>query len=314
DWNGSYYGGWNLCPEAYTEFKASDIGRLWKFNDVFAKSGPELIGVADGATIPSDPCLCVNEDFVLEWDRLCDACEYDVQIAMDEGFKHIIYSDLWANSDHGECDGILATQCEDPISFYKPSDPCAPSLVVEEGILDCNQTYWWRVRARFAETGEAYRSQWSDKWSFTVAVGPGGAIKLTAPDDGATNVPLQNIVFTWTAVSDATSYEFSLMDASGAEVASNSGDATSFVYSGSFDYDSAYMWKVTAMKGSNVLSESGTATFRSMMEPTAPPEIPETVINFPEPAGTPSWVWVVIALAAILIITVIVLIFRTRRV
>jgi bacteriorhodopsin len=51
-----------------------------------------------------------------------------------------------------------------------------------------------------------------------------------------------------------------------------------------------------------------------MVQPTPPPEIPETVINFPEPAGTPSWVWVVIALAAILIIVVIVLIFRTRRV
>ena len=45
-----------------------------------------------------------------------------------------------------------------------------------------------------------------------------------------------------------------------------------------------------------------------------PPTYPETIINFPEPPGTPSWVWGVIALAAILIIVVIVLIFRTRRV
>jgi hypothetical protein len=102
---------------------------------------------------------------------------------------------------------------------------------------------------------------------------------------------------------------------SGAEVASNSGDATSFVLGSKLDYDSAYMWQVNAMMGSNVLSESGTSTFRTMSKPTAPPEIPETVINFPEPVtGTPTWVWVVIALAAILIIVVIVLIFRTRRV
>jgi hypothetical protein len=125
---------------------------------------------------------------------------------------------------------------------------------------------------------------------------------------------LESLVFTWTAVADATSYEMTLTDASGAEVASNSGDTTSFVLTSKLDYDSAYMWQVKAMKGSNVLSESGVSTFRTMMEPTAPPEIPETVINFPEPAGTPSWVWVVIALAAILIIVVIVLIFRTRRV
>jgi len=210
---------------------------------------------------------------------------------------------------------MLITECESNASFYKPSDPCVPSIVVPQGALDCNQQYWWRVRARAAETGEAYRSWWSDKWSFTVAVGPDGAIKLTAPDDGASNVPLENIVFTWSAVADATSYEFTLWDSSGAEVASNSGDATSFVLGSKLDYDTAYTWQVDAMMGSNVISESGVSTFRTMSKPTAPPEIPETVINFPEPVtGTPTWVWVVIALAAILIIVVIVLIFRTRRV
>ncbi len=309
---------------SFTDHKfagSNNYGRLWKYNDCFSKAGPELIGVEDGATIPSDPCACVNEDFVLEWDRICDACEYDIQIALDEGFKHIVMStSLWANSDHTDCnfatgDNMLIGACETaPMEFYKPSDPCVPSLVIAK-TLDCGQQYWWRVRARVAETGEVYRSQWSDKWSFTVAVGPGGAIKLTAPDDGASNVPLENIVFTWTAVADATSYEMVLMDASGAEVASNSGDATSFVLGSKLDYDSAYMWQVNAMKGSNVISESGNSTFRTMSAATPPPEIPETVINFPEPVtGTPTWVWVVIALAAILIIVVIVLIFRTRRV
>ena len=319
DMGDSYYNGWDSC---YEEFASSDAGRLWKYNDVFSKSGPELIGVADGTTIPSDPCDCVNEDFVLEWDRLCDACEYDVEIAMDESFKHKVWKTSticaeWSGAscmDHDACGTGMMECCESLMTFYKPSDPCAPSIVVPQGTLDCNQQYWWRVRARAAETDEVYRSWWSDKWSFTVAVGPDGAIKLTAPDDGATNVPLENIVFTWTAVADADSYEMVLMDSSGAEIGSNSGDATSFVLTSKLDYDSAYMWMVKAMKGSNVLSESGTATFRTMMEPTAPPEIPETVINFPEPPGTPSWVWVVIALAAILIIVVIVLIFRTRRV
>jgi hypothetical protein len=108
---------------------------------------------------------------------------------------------------------------------------------VPEGTLDCNQTYWWRVRARAAETGELYRSQWSEKWSFTVAVGPDGAIKLTSPDDGTSNVPLQNVVFTWTSVSDATSYEMSLTDASGAVIASSSGTSTSYVLADKLAYD-----------------------------------------------------------------------------
>ena len=204
--------------------------------------------------------------------------------------------------------------CESEMTFYKPSDPCAPSIVVPKGTLDCCTEYWWRVRARAAETGEVYRSWWSDKWSFTVAVGPGGAIKLTAPDDGATNVPIDGIVFTWTNVQEADTYEMTLWDGSGAEVASASGDFTSFIMTDKLDYDSAFTWQVNALNGGRVISSSNTSTFRTMMQPTPPPEIPETVINFPEPPGTPTWVWVVIALAAILIIVVIVLIFRTRRV
>jgi hypothetical protein len=321
-----YYDGWDdSCPDGHTEFADSNFGRLWQYTDCFAKAGPALIGVDDGATVPSDPCDCVNEDFVLEWDRICDACEYDVEIALDEGFKHKVWTTSticatggWSSAGcetHEDCGDMVLEPCESTMTFYKPSDPCVPSIVVPKATLDCNQQYWWRVRARVAETGEIYRSQWSDKWSFTVAVGPGGAIRLTAPDDGASNVPLESIIFTWTVVADATSYDLTLMDASGAEVASNSDDATSFVLGSKLDYDSAYMWQVNAMKGSNILSESGVSTFRTMSKPTAPPEIPETVINFPEPVtASPTWVWVVIALAAVLIIVVIVLVFRTRRV
>jgi len=310
-----YYDGWNEC---YTKFANANVGRLWKFTDVFANAGPSLIGVAKGFTVPSDDCECVNVQVILEWDRLCDACEYDIEIALDSAFKHKVWTTTtitWPGANvicHDPCDGVL--QCEPERCYYKPSDPCAPSIVVPKGALDCNTEYFWRVRARFAETNESYRSWWSDVWSFTVAVGPDGAIKLTAPDDGATNVPRQNLVFTWTAVSEATAYDLTIWDDKGAEVASNSGTTTSYVLAKELGYDSAYTWQVKAMKGSNVLTSSSVSTFRTMVQPTPPPTIPETVINFPEPAGTPSWVWVVIALAAILIIVVIVLIFRTRRV
>jgi len=319
----SYYLGWDADgdPAEYTKFLNSDYGRLWKFTDVFATAGPSLIGITKGATVASDDCECINVQVILEWDRICDACEYDIEIALDAGFKHKVWTvstidGTWPGANvvsHTPCAGVLG-KCDVPANFYKPSDPCAPSIVVPKGALDCNVEYFWRVRARAAETGEVYRSQWSEAWNFTVAVGPDGAIKLTAPDDGATNVPRQNLVFTWTAVSDTTAYEMKVWDATGAEVASASGAATSYVLTKELGYDAAYTWQVKAMKGSNVLSESQVSTFRTMMKPTPPPEIPETIINFPEPAGTPSWVWVVIALAAILIIVVIVLIFRTRRV
>jgi photosystem II stability/assembly factor-like uncharacterized protein len=313
-----YYDGWNGC---YTEFDDGDIGRLWKFTDCFAKAGPSLIGIANGSTVPAGDCDdCGSAQIVLEWDRLCDACEYDIEIALDSGFKHKVWTTstidgAWAGAKivtHLPCDGVI--DCEPLRAYFKPSDPCAPSIVVPAGALDANTEYFWRVRARFAETNESYRSWWSETWSFNIAIGNSGAVKLTAPDDGATNVPRQNLVFTWTAVSGATGYEMTIWDSKGAEVASSTGTATSYVLTTALGYDSPYTWQVKAMKGNNVLSTSQVSTFRTMMQPTPPPTIPETVINFPEPAGTSSWVWVVIALAAILIIVVIVLIFRARRV
>jgi len=313
-----YYDGWDDC---HAEFKDSLTGRLWTYTDCFSKSGPEPIGVENRATIASDPCECVNEEFVLEWDRLCNACEYDVEIALDESFKHKVWTtsticDTWASADcvtHVDCGDDVLEGCESEMQFAKPSDPCAPSIVVPQGTLDCNQEYYWRVRARAAEPGELYRSQWSDTWSFTVAVGPKGAVRLTAPDDGATNMPLQDVVFTWTAVAGANSYEMVLRDSSGIEVASTTGTDTSYVLSSPLEYDAAYTWHVRALKGSNVLSESHVSTFRTMSRPLPPQEIPQTVVNFPEPAGTPGWVWVVIGLAGALIIVVIVLVFRTKR-
>jgi len=304
--NARYYVGWDWVAD---EFDDSAAGRVWVYDDCFAKAGPDLIGVADGATIPSDPCYCYNEEFVLEWERDCNACEYEIQIALDEGFRHVVWDTTeWANKTHDRI-------CESAIELYKPPKPASPSLLVVQDMLDCNEDYWWRVRSHYAETGEIIRSQWSDKWSFTVAVGPGGAIELTSPDDGATNVALEGVVFTWTAVADATGYDFALMDASGGSIDSKTGlTGTSYAYSGKLSYDTAYTWQVSAMKNGNVLSESAVSTFRSVSESVPPAEFPELVVNIPPAPGTPAWVWAIIGIGAVLVITVIVLIFRTRKV
>jgi len=291
------------------EFSDSAWGRLWVYEDCLSKAGPDLVGVADGATIPSDECYCYNEEFVLEWERICNACEYEIQIALDEAFRHIVMdtSDFDTNNH--------AYACDLDVDTYKPSKPASPSLLIEQDTLDCNQQYWWRVRSRYTETDEVIRSQWSDKWSFTVAVGPGGAIELTSPDDGATNVPLEGVVFTWTAVAEATGYDFALMDASGGSVDSKTGlTGTSYAYSGKLSYDTAYTWQVAAMKGGNVLSESSVSTFRAVSEPVPPAEFPELVVNIPPTPGTSAWVWAIIGIGAVLVIVVIVLIFRTRKV
>ncbi len=91
-----YYNGWNDC---YTKMDDDNVGRLWKFTDCFATAGPTLLGIEDGSTVASDDCECVNATAILEWDRICDACEYDVEIAFDAAFKYKV----WTVRRHQRC-------------------------------------------------------------------------------------------------------------------------------------------------------------------------------------------------------------------
>jgi len=272
------------------------LGALWGYEDCFAESSLSLSAPASGSLIASDPCFCYNEAFTLKWDQQCDSCLYDVQVALDEDFTEVV-TDV-------------------SVSDYDPPSASNPSMVIEAGELDCSTTYYWRVRNSEADSGEVVKGFWSTPWSFAVEAGPLGAIQLTSPDNGVSNVPIDGLVFTWTSVATAEGYDFDLMDSSGASVDSQSGlSATSYAYAGSLAYDSAYTWQVTAVKGSgmsasDVVSTSQVFTFRSAPAPAAPVEPPAP----PEPAGTPAWVWVIIGIGAVLVITVIVLIFRTRRV
>ncbi len=270
------------------------LSTLWGYEDCFAEGGVSLSAPGSGSLIPSDPCNCWNEKFVLKWDQPCDGCLYDVQIALDEDFND------------------MYLEWED----YDPPSARSPSLVVDDGDLDCSTTYYWRVRSTEADTGEVVRSWWSVAWDFAVEAGPMGAIELTSPDNGVTNVPVKGVVFIWTSVDGADTYNFSLMDAGGTEVDSQTGlTGTSYAYAGTLGLDTAYTWQVTAMKGtgmskSDTVSVSQIYTFRTAPAPVPPPEAPAPA----PPPTTPSWVWVIIGIGAVLVITVIVLIFRTRRV
>jgi hypothetical protein len=241
----------------------------------------------------------VNEAFVLKWDRLCIACQYQIQIKNADKTA-AVFTGYAVNESIGKTNEELM------------ANPAAPSYVVPKGKLDCSKTYYWRVRVIHAETGEDIRSPWSSYRAFTVAAGPGGAIALTAPDEGAADVPIENVSFTWTNVQDATRYEFVLSskpDMSAVVVKEPKLTGTAYQLAATLEYSSPYYWQVTAIKDANTLSKSSISTFTTVSKPVPPPVIPET----PKPT-TPAWVWVVIGIGAVLVIVVIVLIFRTRRV
>ncbi len=269
------------------------LGRLWTYEDCYAKAGPALLSPASDALVDADSCYCWNDAFTLKWDRQCDACSYNLQISLDEDFTEVVLD--WSGKD-GDCDEI----------DYEPPSGSKPSYVVENGELgtgSCGTTFYWRVRSADAETDEVIHSPWSEVRSFTVAVGPMAAVTLTNPGNGATGVAVSNIPFTWDEVADSTGYEFSLVDAeTDAEVVSATPAGTTYTYTGTLSYGTSYYWTVKAMKDTTVFGDA-TGTFTTGAEGVVPPA-----------PTTASWLWVIIALAAVVWLVILVLIFRTRRV
>jgi len=299
---------WAIDNCCYDMDGGDSSGSPWVYRDCFSKAGPTLLNVPDASVVAAGDCACGNEVFSLSWERLCNECEYEFDISLNDAFTKIVVTEQDAAFNGFIGDG----------GFYDPPSNTSPSVVIAEGVLDCSTEYFWRVRTRYSDKPETIRSWWSNTWSFTIE--SCATLGLTAPDDGASNLALEGVGFTWQAVDDAT-YDFTLSANSdlSSPIASESGiTGTAFAYDGKLDYNTTYFWKVVAMSGSNVIGESDTSTFTTRPEPTEPPALPEypAYPDYPEPvqASTPAWVWVVIAIGAVLVITIIVLIFRTRRV
>jgi hypothetical protein len=297
---------WAIDYCCYDMDGGDDSGSPWVYRDCFSKAGPTLTNVPDGSVVAAGDCACGNEVFTLNWERLCNECEYEFDISLNDGFTKIVLNEQ-------DFPGFIGDG-----GFYDPPSNTAPSVVIGEGALDCNTEYFWRVRTRWSDKPETIRSWWSDTWSFTVE--SCAALGLTAPDDGASNLPLEGIGFTWQAVDDAT-YDFTLSANSdlSSPIASETGiSGTAYAFDGELDYSTTYFWSVVAMDGSNVIAESDVSTFTTRPEPSEPPALPEypEYPAYPEPVQptTPGWVWAVIAIGAVLVIVIIVLIFRTRRV
>jgi hypothetical protein len=295
------YGG----DDAYDMYEDDLDGHVWTFEDCYAKKAVELVSPADGFVVPTDVCECCNVPFAIKWDRLCDACCYEIQFALDEDF-----TDIMAIMDMmpvGEGDGIGI----DGYYFdcYCPASPMNPSAW-----LGCyfnpEFTYYWRVRASQAETCQEIHSWWSDGMSFTVAPSKqAAAINLVSPELGTTGVAIDGVGFSWNLMATADEFDWVLDDNAdlASPVESKTGlTSTAYGCTKTLEYDTTYYWQVTAYKGGSAIAMSSVGTFRTIAE-AAVPVTPVT-------PSTPVWVWVIIAIGAVLVIVVIVLIFRTRRV
>jgi len=175
----------------YYDMDWGEEGTVWTFEDCYAKKAPEISNPADGDVILADPCSCYSVPFTVTWDSLCDACSYDIEFAMDEDFTMPV-------AVNGESDTTLHLEEQDVPSYSILGGPA--------GGLSCETTYYVRVRAADAATGQVIHSWWSDPIEIKIAPNAGAGVTLTAPDNGVTNVPLTGIGFTWTTVQSADEY------------------------------------------------------------------------------------------------------------
>jgi len=227
------------------------------------------------------------------------------------------------NPDNDDCEGLLR-----PVNVLEPcvyipaggsfaddaesDEEANGSAIAFYGQLECGHVYYWRVMARECATGVQIRSPWSEVRMFTVKAGlPVRAdyygLKLLAPDNGCLGCPVQPASFSWSPFKETTKYKFVLAkDAAMTQVVAEAEvPTTAYEYNGTLDYSTNYFWRVMSLEPAPS-DWSATFSFQTEAAPP-PPAAPE------EAPATPIWVWVIIAIGAILVIVTLVLIFKTRR-
>jgi len=256
---------------------------VWTYED-FLATQVELTAPADGWALTDE------DEVTLRWAELEGADEYTLEYTDDPEWE-----------EHK----IKLTGIDNDYKWIED--------------LDAGTTYYWRVKV---SQGEPLLSRWSDKRSFTTALAKVEVPLEWMPENGAQDVILTPS-FGWTRVSKATGYEFELADNSAfTDATKETTPINSLVSPITLNYSTTYYWRVRAIKDTAPVSGWISGAFTTMAKPVEPlppveitptPPAPEIVIP-PAPAPiTPAWIYVIIAIGAVLVIAVIVLIVRTRR-
>jgi len=284
-----------------------DRGMLWAYTDCLAKRGPKLT-MDDGTIIGCDPATGRGQEVNFTWEQLCIATQYQLMVAKDSKFTLRIF-------DSAIFQPVSVTS---PALIYLTgglaTSPTIVAPTVAPSALECGHKYYWRVRVRGAVTGEIIMSPYSEVRSFVIKAGfrvttPYYGPQLLEPINGcgcACDAPLN---FSWSPFKETQKYKFELSENPdmSSPVVSVEVPTTAYQYKGTIKCNQVYFWRV--MSTQPAPSEwSAVFSFKTQKQvvPPAPPVVPEE--------KTPVWVWVVIAIGAILVIVTLVLIFKTRRV
>jgi hypothetical protein len=275
---------------------ANQIGRLWEYTDTAAKVGPWTTAPASGSSIPVDPKTGRAVEVNFAWKQLSYSTVYEFQLAKDIDFyNRVLVSE-----------NITPVDQRSPEVYLPAGALIAPSgsNIGSWANLESGHTYYWRVRARAAITGEIIRSPWSATMYFTVEAGlptasPYPTVVLFSPVYGARNVSTTP-GFSWSGMPGVTKYEFTLAKDAALQqvIVKVSVPMTSYLYDGKLDSNTGYFWQVRAIEP--VVSDpSAIGTFTVVAEKKPVTPAAET------PAPIPPWVWWIIATFTALVVVII---------
>ncbi|HEX73867.1 MAG TPA: hypothetical protein G4N93_01795 [Dehalococcoidia bacterium] len=308
--------GENGCTDSNVLWAVGDDGdcdEVWFYEDILA-TPVILASPSDGANLD----VAKTDEVTLTWEALCEADEYEIDLyeycaeCPDEKLYVLEGYEFECDEDCVGCSG----------------ETCCLSLPVvdQDRDLEPGTTYYWQVRVL---EGEPTVSKWSELWEFTTAMPAIPFFELCSPECGADDIIISPN-FSWNSVSDATSYDVQLATNENFDpvLASGTPIANAWLGAPELDYSTTYYWRVRAVKD-GVTSEWTTCIFTTVAEEVEVWVSPYTGEKFDseeallahidawEAAHAPTtspYIWVIIAIGALLVIAVLILIVRTRRV
>lgn len=292
---------------------AGGAGFLMAYDDTMALATPT-------ATVPAvvayDPNNLGSAQFTISFPAISNATQYDLYFFTDAACTQFVTA--WT------APALI------PAPTFTPAVAAAPAATIAAGTFTAGADYWMLVRARNQVPTDLIRSRFSDPIKFTVEIGvpiqaPGVGPVLTSPAPGATDVDAAAVAFSWGTMLQATEYEFIL--ATDSALQNTIAGTPAYVTTPSFgpvtlDAGESYFYAVKVTKPSVSPQSVGSFTTATTVSVWTDPatgltyptrEALEAAIAARGAPSTPIYIWIVIAIGAILVIAVIWLIFTTRK-
>jgi len=280
---------------------------LWIYTDLLSEgsAGPTLVGPEDGYAM-------LNTDQAV----------YQIENVTGITNWQLIFS-----NDSSFINGVDVTNNQVPPATQVFVDISADTAGVSNEV-----PIYWMARAT-----APLRGPWSESRTVIAQpqIAPNAPVLSNPAGITAADVSITPI-FSWTAFKNATGYQLQVAKAGSAVNFTEAnmvvdevlGPVTTYYLSTPLDYSAAYGWRVRALTASGESDWSGAVGFMTEAEatPTQPPvtfppqPTPTFTVTVPPatvpPATpiTPSWIYAIIVVGAVLVIAVVVLIIRTRRV